>query len=94
MTAYAHLAHFYRECTNHYGRKIHNLGDAIDENVCTAMYSISTAFPLPDIEGIFALIKNGGAKAAGKHEFRISGNKFKLTKFLQHGWRIRKIQSL
>jgi len=67
MTAYDHLAHLYIMCTNHYGRNITSIGSELEENVRNAMFSLSTAFPLPDIQATFARIRRGGLKASGMY---------------------------
>jgi len=65
MSAYDHLAHLYRLCTNHNGRGIHKISGEITESVKNAMYSLSTPYPLPDLQATISFIRTGGPKAEG-----------------------------
>jgi len=69
MSAYDHLSHIYRLCVNHHGRNIHAIGSQISETAKNAMYSLSTAFPLPNINETYEVIRSGGPKAAGEFLF-------------------------
>jgi len=69
MSAYDHLSHIYQLCVNHHRQKIHAIRSEISEPAKNAMYSISTAFPLPDINKTFEDIHNGGPKAVGELKY-------------------------
>jgi len=78
MSGYDHLAHLYRLCTNHNSRGIHKIGGEITEPVKKAMYSLSTPYPLPNLQATISFIRSGGTKANGvfitDYQYRIFTN--------------------
>ena len=65
-------------------RGITNCGDEISEEVRKSMFSIFSAFPLPNFEATLQAIANGGLKAAGK-KFTLFSLNFTLIRDLQNG---------
>ncbi|KZV98486.1 hypothetical protein EXIGLDRAFT_832155 [Exidia glandulosa HHB12029] len=66
LTAYEHLARFFRLCLVHFKRNIQKLqlsGDITDPNVLSAMYSLASTEPHADFSGALATIRAGGKKA-------------------------------
>jgi hypothetical protein len=66
LTPYDHLRRFYRLCTVHFKRKIHEIRTAIETpEALDAMYSLVSSQPLPDFSRTMKIIESGGPKARG-----------------------------
>lgn len=79
LSAYEHLARFYRYCFAHFTRNIAGLRGHVSPKVQQAMMSIASAEPLPDFKGTLDLIQKGGKKAAGKSFTLARPRNIKLT---------------
>ena len=62
---YDHLRRFFRICTTHFKRNVNDLRSQISSEVRSAMLSIASSDPHPDLDGAFEIIEKGGAKAKG-----------------------------
>ncbi|KAF8157089.1 hypothetical protein B0H34DRAFT_798402 [Crassisporium funariophilum] len=62
LTPYDHLRRFFRLCTIHFKRKIHEIRSHVSPDVASAMYSLISCEP-HDIEAAFNVINAGGPKA-------------------------------
>ena len=65
LDPYDHLRRFLRLCVTHFKRNVHDLPSMISSEVKQAMLSLSSSEPHSDLEGAFATIQAGGAKAKG-----------------------------
>ncbi|KIJ25141.1 hypothetical protein M422DRAFT_273917 [Sphaerobolus stellatus SS14] len=83
MPAYAHLAHFYIQCTNHFEQKIIKLGNQISDTCRKAMVSLASSHPLPDFEGTLELIRQSGKKATDWLKDKEKGTPFMLPGLYQ-----------
>jgi hypothetical protein len=71
MSAYQHLAHFYRYCFTHFTRHVHEMRGKVDDKVRNIMMSVASAEPVVDFEKNLEFIRSGkaGKKAAGVFRF-------------------------
>ncbi|KAF8590401.1 hypothetical protein K439DRAFT_1510988, partial [Ramaria rubella] len=83
LSPYEHLAHFYRLCVNHFQRGIHKLGNIITDEVRAAMHSLSSLFPILDLEGTKELIRQGGSKLAAWMNDKEIGSPFVILAIYQ-----------
>lgn len=67
LSPYDHLQRFFRICVTHFKRNVNDLRTQISPEVKSAMLSIASSDPHPDLNGAFAIIEKGGAKARGKN---------------------------
>lgn len=65
MTPYAHLRYFYILCIVHFLRNLKPYESRVSPEVLAAMFSLSSAEPLPDLQATLKLIESGGKAAAG-----------------------------
>jgi hypothetical protein len=66
LNPYDHLRRFFRICVTHFKRNVNDLRTQISPEVKSAMLSIASSDPHPDLDGAFAIIEKGSAKARGK----------------------------
>ncbi|KIJ26661.1 hypothetical protein M422DRAFT_272233 [Sphaerobolus stellatus SS14] len=78
MSGTQHLAHCYIQCTNHFERKITNMGNQISEICHKAMFSLSSTHQLPDFEGTKELIRASNKKAADWIKDKEKGTPFMI----------------
>ncbi|KAF7969562.1 hypothetical protein HWV62_26919 [Athelia sp. TMB] len=78
LTPYDHLKQFYRVCVTHFKRNVHELRGIVSNDVQAAMLSIASSEPHVDLEGTFAVIRNGGKKAKAWLRDKLETNKFVL----------------
>ncbi|KDR73410.1 hypothetical protein GALMADRAFT_141907 [Galerina marginata CBS 339.88] len=63
LSPYDHLRRFFRLCTIHFKRYIHELWNSLPADIISAMYSLISSEPLPDFDGTCKIISKGGPKA-------------------------------
>ncbi|KAG1887408.1 uncharacterized protein F5891DRAFT_967475 [Suillus fuscotomentosus] len=80
---YDHLRRFYRLCVAHYKRNVHGLYTHVSDKVYTAMLSLATSEPHPDIQKTLDIIRNGGPKAAAWLKDKLEGTKFAFPAIYQ-----------
>lgn len=64
LDPYEHLKRFFRLCIVHYKRNIRALRNHVSHEVYTAMLSLATSEPLPDLNKVLEIIRAGGDKAS------------------------------
>ena len=65
LTSYEHLCHFFRLCTVHFKRNIHDLRQTIPSEVSAAMYSLASSQVLANLDDLLQKIQSGGPAAKG-----------------------------
>lgn len=75
LNPYDHLRRFYRVCITHFKRNVLALRTHVSSEVYSAMLSLASSEPQPDIEKTYATIRRGGRKAQGE----FYGQFFKLS---------------
>ncbi|KAF8574792.1 hypothetical protein K439DRAFT_1665328 [Ramaria rubella] len=83
LSPYEHLTHFYCLCINHFQQGIHKLGNIITDEVRAAMHSLSSSFPILDLEGTKELIQRGGSKSAAWMNNKEIGSPFVIPAIYQ-----------
>ena len=63
---YDHLRRFFHICITHFKQNVNDLRSQISPEVRSAMLSIASSDPHPDLDGAFEIIEKGSAKAKGK----------------------------
>ncbi|KAF8489146.1 hypothetical protein JB92DRAFT_2620614, partial [Gautieria morchelliformis] len=83
MAPYKHLQHCFMLCVNHFQRGIHKLGNDVSPEVRTAMHSLVSTSPLPDLQGTKELIHSGGPQAAAWLHDKEIGSPFVIPAIYQ-----------
>ncbi|KAJ7256624.1 hypothetical protein C8J57DRAFT_982448, partial [Mycena rebaudengoi] len=83
LDPYDQLRGFFRVCTTHFKRHIHDLRHCTTKKVRDAMLSLSSSQIHPDMPAAFQIIENGGRKAKAWLKDKQSGSKFALPALYQ-----------
>ncbi|KAG1746028.1 uncharacterized protein EDB91DRAFT_1080250 [Suillus paluster] len=79
LDPYAHLRRFYRVCVTHFKRNVQALRTYVSSEVYSAMLSLASSEPHPDINKTLATIRGGGRKAQAWLKDKLETNKFVLA---------------
>ncbi|KIK44261.1 hypothetical protein CY34DRAFT_80290 [Suillus luteus UH-Slu-Lm8-n1] len=79
LNPYDHLRRFYRVCVTHFKRNVLALRTHVSSEVYSAMLSLASSEPHPDIEKTYTIIRGGGRKAQAWLKDKLVTNKFVLA---------------
>ena|ERR1700710_2738298 len=74
LEPYDHLRRFYRVCVAHFKRNVFALHTQVTPEVYSAMLSLASSEPHPNIQETLATIRGGGRKARGKFYGNLSSS--------------------
>ena len=82
---YDHLKRFFRICETHFQRNAFAIRHYVGKEVWTAMLSLSSSDPHPNIEETFTIIRSGGNKAKGTIQCSMSQNNIDMNSSMAKG---------